>query len=125
MDDMTGIERCTSKSLARDMIRDEKLKEETKEEKKKKFFDSFMKILTFIVVMHGLTMVTMSYILAFLDKIQIAEGLSQTVVSEIIAPVTIYGITKTVENVSKYNTWVNAIFNKKEEDYIYDERSDI
>ena len=98
---MTGLERCKSEDTV-------------KKKKRAKIFDSFMKILTFVVVVHGLIMVTMSYILAFMDKIQIAESLSQTVVTEIIAPVTIYGITKTIENISKYNTWVNTIFNKED-----------
>lgn len=102
---MTGIEKCKN---------EEAQHEEVKNKKRARLLDSFMKILTFIVVAHGLIMVTMSYILAFMDKIQIAESLSQTVVTEIIAPVTIYGITKTIENVSKYNTWVNTIFNKED-----------
>ena len=102
---MTGLERCKNK---------EEQREKVKQKKRVAMFDSFMKILTFLVVAHGLIMVTMSYILAFMDKIQIAESLSQTVVTEIIAPVTVYGITKTIENVSKYNTWVNTIFDKED-----------
>lgn len=102
---MTGIEKCKNEEVHQEKV---------KQKKRIRMFDSFMKILTFIVVAHGLIMVTMSYILAFMDKIQIAESLSQTVVTEIIAPVTIYGITKTIENVSKYNTWVNTIFNKED-----------
>ena len=101
---MTGIEKC----------KNEEVQHEAKSKKRARLLDSFMKILTSIVVAHGLIMVTLSYILAFMDKIQIAESLSQTVVTEIIAPVTIYGITKTIENVSKYNTWVNTIFNKED-----------
>ncbi len=100
----TGIERCRGETR------------KNEEKKRLKMFDSFMKILTFVIVAHGLIMVTFSYILAFMDKIQIAESLSQTVVSEIIAPITVYGITKTIENVSKYNTWVDTIFNKREDD---------
>lgn len=100
---MTGIDRC--KMINRS--------EETKVKKRLQMFDTFMKVITFIIIMHGLTMVTLSYILAFMDKIQIAEGLSQTVVTEIIAPFTVYGITKTVENVSKYNKWVEMIFKKE------------
>lgn len=102
---MTGLERCKNEEVQH---------EKAKQKKRVKMFDSFMKILTFFIVAHGLIMVTLSYILAFMDKIQIAESLSQTVVTEIIAPVTVYGITKTIENVSKYNTWVNTIFNKED-----------
>lgn len=85
-------------------------------DKRLKMFDTFMKVIIFIVVMHGLSMVTLSYILAFMDKVQIAESLSQTVVTEIIAPVTVYGITKTIENVSKYNRWVEMFTQKKKEE---------
>lgn len=80
-----------------------------KEIKKIQMFDSFMKVMTFVVVMHGLTMVSLSYLLAFMDKEVIAEGLSQTVVTEIVGPFTVYGITKTIENVSKYNDWIEKI----------------
>lgn len=81
--------------------------------KRLQMFDTFMKVMTFIIIMHGLTMITLSYILAFNDKMTIAEGLSQTVVQEIIGPFVVYGITKTIENVSKYNKWVEMIFNKE------------
>lgn len=77
------------------------------ENKAKKFFDSFMKILVFVVVAHGLVCISLSYILAFMGYSEVVESLSSTMVSEVIAPVTIYGITKTIENVSKYNDWVD------------------
>lgn len=80
-----------------------------KEIKKLQMFDTFMKVMTFIVIIHGIIMVTLSYVLAFMDKITIAENLSQTVVTEIIGPFTVYGITKTIENVSKYNDWIEKI----------------
>lgn len=83
-----------------------------KEIKKLQMFDSFMKVMTFVVIMHGLTMVSLSYLLAFMDKEVIAEGLSQTVVTEIVGPFTVYGITKTIENVSKYNDWIEKIIFK-------------
>lgn len=100
---MTGLERCKQKP------------KEDKDVKRLRLFDSFMKLITFVVIMHGLTMVTFSYILAFMDKMQIAESLSQTVVTEIIGPFTVYGITKTIENISKYNKWVEMIINKDKE----------
>ena len=75
--------------------------------KLKKFIDSFMKILVVIVVFHGLICISLSYVLAFLGYQEVVESLSSTMVTEVIAPVTIYGITKTVENVSKYNNWVD------------------
>ncbi len=83
--------------------------DKNKEIKKLQMFDTFMKVMTFIVIIHGIIMVTLSYVLAFMDKITIAENLSQTVVTEIIGPFTVYGITKTIENVSKYNDWIEKI----------------
>lgn len=92
-----------------------------------KFVDSFMKILVLLVVCHGLICITLSYILAFLGAAEVVESLSSTMVTEVIAPVTIYGVTKTIENVSKYNDWIDR-FKKKDDsidaiDYIH-EKSD-
>lgn len=78
-------------------------------DKAKKFFNSFMKILVAIVVAHGLVCITLSYVLAFLGYSEVVESLSSTMVTEVIGPVTIYGITKTIENVSKYNDWIDRI----------------
>lgn len=71
-----------------------------------KFIDSYMKILVFIVVTHGLICISLSYILAFLGASDVVESLSSTMVTEVVAPITIYGVTKTIENVSKYNDWI-------------------
>ena len=46
-----------------------------------------------------------SYLLAWLDKMQIAESLSQVAVTEIIGVVLAYAIKSTVENLSKNNRW--------------------
>lgn len=70
--------------------------------------DSFMKVLTLIIVIHGLFMITWTYVLASLGSTEIVEELSQTIVAEIIAPTVIYGLTKTVENVFKYNEIFNS-----------------
>lgn len=83
--------------------------------KLKNFIDSFMKILVVIVVAHGLICISLSYVLAFLGFQEVVESLSSTMVTEVIAPVTIYGITKTIENVSKYNDWVDRFRGNVEE----------
>lgn len=83
--------------------------------KLKNFVDSFMKILVVIVVTHGLICISLSYVLAFLGFQEVVESLSSTMVTEVIAPVTIYGITKTIENVSKYNDWVDRFRGNTEE----------
>lgn len=82
-----------------------------KKAKELRFFNSFMKVLVFIVVFHGLICISLSYVLAFMGFAQVVESLSATMVTEVVAPVTIYGITKTIENVSKYNNWVEKFTN--------------
>lgn len=91
------------------------------ENKVLKFFDSFMKILVFIVVAHGLVCISLSYVLAFLGYAEVVESLSSTMVTEVIAPVTIYGITKTIENVSKYNDWIDRFSIHRDDDDMEDE----
>ena len=53
----------------------------------------------------GFAWVWCSYILAFLDKVQIAESLSQVAVTEIIGVVLVYCAKSAIENLSKNNQW--------------------
>ncbi len=53
----------------------------------------------------GFLWVWCSYILAYLDKPQIAESLSQVAVTEIIGVVLAYCGKSAVENLSKHNKW--------------------
>lgn len=53
--------------------------------------------------MHGIACVTVSYILAWKDKVNVNESLSSTIVTEIIAPLITYAISKTVENIFEHN----------------------
>lgn len=62
-----------------------KLKERRKAKDKKKRYKTYTKRwLTFILI-NGVIWIYLSYVLAFLDKIQIAETLSVTAVTSIIA----------------------------------------
>ena len=63
----------------------------------------FFKWFIAAVEFHGLICVTMSYILAFMERTSIAEQLSSAVISEIIAPVVVLGATKTIENIFEKN----------------------
>ena len=72
--------------------------------------DSFMKLLVTIVVVHGLMCITASYVMAFMGYADALENLSSTMASQIVAPVVTYGVTKMVENVSKYNDWIEKYF---------------
>ncbi len=53
----------------------------------------------------GFAWVWCSYVLAYLDKAQIAESLSQVAVTEIIGVVLAYCIKSAIENLSKNNHW--------------------
>lgn len=58
-----------------------------------------------VCLMNGIAWVWCSYILAYMDKVQIAESLSQVAVTEIIGVVLAYCIKSAVENLSKNNCW--------------------
>ena len=58
-----------------------------------------------ICLINGFAWVWCSYVLAYLNKGQIAESLSQVAVTEIIGVVLAYCIKSVVENLSKNNHW--------------------
>ena len=62
-----------------------------------------MKRVVWACVLNGFAWVWCSYILAALDKPQIAEELSKVALAEIIAPVIVYALKSVVENLSKNN----------------------
>lgn len=64
-----------------------------------------MKRVVWVCLANGIAWVWCSYILAYLDKPQIAESLSQVAVTEIIGVVLAYAIKSAVENLSKNNRW--------------------
>ena len=64
-----------------------------------------MKRVIWACLFNGFAWVWCSYILAYLDKVQIAESLSQVAVTEIIGVVLAYAIKSVVENLSKNNRW--------------------
>ena len=64
-----------------------------------------MKRVVWACVGNGFAWVWCSYILAALDKPQIAEELSKVALVEIIAPVVVYAVKSVVENLSKNNRW--------------------
>ena len=64
-----------------------------------------MKRVVWACVVNGFAWVWCSYILAALDKPQIAEELSKVALAEIIVPVAVYALKAGVENLSKNNSW--------------------
>ena len=63
------------------------------------------KLVIWVCLVNGIAWVWTSYYLAFQEKTQIAEGLSQVAVTEIIGVVLAYCIKSAVENLSKNNRW--------------------
>lgn len=72
----------------------------------KKAIEYHKKLLNFIIF-NSIGMMWCSYVLAWHGKETIAESLSNTVASSIVAVVIPYLITKTIENVSKYGSRLN------------------
>lgn len=64
-----------------------------------------MKRFVWACILNGFAWVWCSYILAALDKVQIAEELSKVALVEIIAPVAVYAGKSVLENLSKNNRW--------------------
>ena len=64
-----------------------------------------MKWIVLFSLLNGYAWVWCSYILAFQEKYQIAETLSQVAITEIIGVVLVYALKALVENLSKNNQW--------------------
>lgn len=64
-----------------------------------------MKRVVWACVINGFAWVWCSYILAALDRVQIAEELSKVALAEIVVPVAVYALKSGVENLSKNNCW--------------------
>lgn len=65
----------------------------------------FMKMIILFNNVNGILMIWASYILAYIGRTEIAETLSKTVVTEIVAVTTVYALKALFENLSKNNTW--------------------
>lgn len=52
---------------------------------------------------NGVLWIWCSYVLAFMDKVQIAESLSSNVCTVVLGQIGFYLISKTTENIFKYN----------------------
>lgn len=64
---------------------------------------STSKQLIWLFSINGILWIWCSYVLAFMDKLQIAETLSSNVCTIVIGQMGMYLITKTIENVFRYN----------------------
>lgn len=61
--------------------------------------------IVWVCLLHGFLWVDCSYILAWLQRNEIAESLSTAAVTEIIGVVLIYALKEGVANLSKHNSW--------------------
>lgn len=68
-------------------------------------WNSTTKSLLWFVMINGVAWIWCSYILAWFDKVQIAESLSSNVCTVVLGQIFGYLITKTVENIFKYNNF--------------------
>lgn len=75
--------------------------------RKRKRNKEFSKRLLSRIINHAILMMWASYILAWFDKIKIAESLSKTVATAIVGVTIPYLATKTIENVNKYGSRLN------------------
>lgn len=75
-----------------------------------------MKKVVWACLVNGFMWVWCSYILAYLDRPQIAESLSQVAVTEIIGVLLVYGLKSGIENLSKNNNWPDKTAPPPEDD---------
>lgn len=64
--------------------------------------DTFVKAATTAVLVHGLVMVTMSYVLAWFEKDTVVD-VSTTLITEIVAPLCLYMGTNCIMNIFEKN----------------------
>ncbi len=83
--------------------------------KKKREQEYHKRMLNFILI-NSVAMMWCSYVLAWYDKVAIAETLSKTVATAIVGCVVPYFVTKTIENVSKYGSRLNRTTKENDEE---------
>lgn len=75
----------------------------TKAKRKKKTRAMFYKCLLVIVEIYAMTLIGMSYYLAYLGHTELLENLSQTITKVIVYPFIAFTINRTVENFAEHN----------------------
>lgn len=108
------------------------IKQKQREDRKKNFnaqlsktLQTTAKQLVWLFSINGILWIWCSYILAFMDKGQIAESLSSNVCTVVLGQIAFYLISKTVENVFKYNNFGGEPFRENHvQEEIYHGESD-
>lgn len=78
----------------------------------KRWFNTTTKVLTWVVLIHGMIDVDAIIVLGYLHGVSVLESLGITIVSEIIAPLLLLFVKTTVENIFEKND----IFKKKNDE---------
>lgn len=101
--EVRGVKRGRDRPLYRECRKCSYYKNYLKTKRKKRPSGRFFKLLVSLVVLHGMICVSMSYALAWMEHTQVVEGVSSTIITEIVAPIIVYGATKTIENIFEKN----------------------
>lgn len=96
-----------------DKLRDAKQKSRFKSMLSKLKFETYTKRLVGIITIVGLVDLQLSYVLAFMDKIQIAETLSGQICTTILGTAFIYMIRAYFDSKAEYNNKVNDKMRKQ------------
>jgi hypothetical protein len=81
----------------------------TKTREKEKKTREYSKVLVTIITANAIAWIWCSYLLAAMDKVQIAEDLSKTALVTIIGTVVPYLVKSVFENLSKNNSWPDVL----------------
>ena len=66
---------------------------------------TFSKLIVAFLLLNGTIWIYMSYYLAYLGRVDIAETLSKAVVIEVLGEMLVYALKSLLENLSKNNNW--------------------
>ena len=66
---------------------------------------TFSKLIVAFLLLNGTIWIYMSYYLAYLGRVDIAETLSKAVVVEVLGVMLVYALKSLFENLSKNNNW--------------------
>lgn len=83
--------------------RRKKKKGKRKDSKSKRVkIDTYCKLITGVVIVHGLTMITMSYVLSWFSRETVSD-VSTVLITEIVAPLCLYLVTNCIMNIFEKN----------------------
>lgn len=96
-----------------------KKEKNSSDEKPKSNTEFFKKVIGWFII-NSTVWIYMSYFLAYIGKVDIAESLSKQVVLSVIGVVVSYAAKSLIENLSKHNNWPDKQNNIYDETYSRD-----